>query len=437
MKVSVFTPSHKPDHLPEVWACLQEQTYTDWEWVVVANGDQAPTVAACVEQLAAGDPRVVIFRSDATTVGGLKRTACEVASGELFMEYDHDDLITHDCIETVVAAAQACPKSCFIFSDDVTCEWNGQSHSFIKDFGWQQYDWSYKSVDYKINRQFPINARSLADILFAPDHVRVWSRTAYQLAGGHNPELRVGDDHELIVRTYIKGVHFQHIDRPLYIHRLKPDTTSQTSLKEIQLTSWNTRDRFLNDLIKEWCRREKLPMYDLGGAHNCPQAYAPIDLNPKVKDHPKGICCDIFQGITERDGTPMKPNSVGAFRASDFLEHVPADKVPALLNHLWDLLVPGGWLVTATPAVCDNEGRAGRGAFQDPTHKSYWSSNNWWYFSQRQFAKYDPEIRCRFQLIRLFNEYPSEWHRQHLLPYVFADLCAIKDDRYWPGPLEI
>ena len=411
MLVSVFTPSHKPDFLPEVWACLQEQTYQKWEWVVVANGPLPHNVATAVEQITEGDPRVNVVFSDVSTIGGLKRFACANARGDLFLEYDHDDLITHNCLEKVVRAAQKCPRTCFIYSDDVTCDWDGRSHHFLNEYGWQQYDWTYKSREYRINRQFAITPRSLCEILYAPDHVRVWSRDAYTLTGGHNPDLRVGDDHELTIRTYLKGIHFEHIPEPLYIHRLKPDTTSQTSLDEIQSISRANRDRWLHDLVREWCRREKLPMYDLGGAHNCPDGYIPIDMNESVKTHPKGICCNILKGITEQDGyTPMPPSSVGCFRAFDFLEHIKPTDVPKVLNHLYDLLVPGGWLLTMTPAVCDNEGRCGQGAYQDPTHVSFWSINNWWYYTDRNFAKYVPEIRCRFQAVRLFNAYPSDWH---------------------------
>jgi glycosyltransferase involved in cell wall biosynthesis len=37
-KVSVFTPSHDTRYLPEVYRSLQEQSYSDWEWIVLLNG---------------------------------------------------------------------------------------------------------------------------------------------------------------------------------------------------------------------------------------------------------------------------------------------------------------------------------------------------------------------------------------------------------------
>ena len=117
--------------------------------------------------------------------------------------------------------------------------------------------------------------------------------------------------------------------------------------------------------------------------------------------------------------------------------HIPPAQRSQALSYIWQSLVPGGWLLTMTPAVCDDDGRCGRGAYQDPTHVSFWSSNNAWYFTKKTHAKFVPEIRCRFQSVRLSNGYPSEWHREHLIPYVVWDAAALKPGVYWPGPVEI
>jgi len=445
MLVSVFTPSHNPEWLADCWACLLEQTYKEWEWIIVANGDNTDTVVLSVELLCGDDPRVRVIRSTETKIGALKRLACEQALGDLFLEYDHDDLLTHDCLEAVVEAARGAPKAAFIWSDDVSCDFSGQSKRYSADWGWRQTQWTYKGKEYWINEHHPITARSMCEILYTPDHVRVWTREAYRLVGGHNKEMPYGDDHELMVRTYLKGVPFIHIARPLYFHRQDGKSTCQVKVNEIQQISRQNRDKYLYDLVKEWCRREKLPMYDLGGAHGCPLGYIPIDINPAVKQHPGGICCDVLPNVDNEDVrglsglyAHLKPNSVGCFRAFDFLEHIPGPQIPKLMNMLYDLLVPGGWLLTMTPAVCDDNGRAGRGAYQDPTHVSFWSSNNFWYYTKKDQAKYVPEITCRFQAARLANLYPSKFHHTHLIPYVLADLMALKDgNAYAPGPKEI
>jgi hypothetical protein len=84
------------------------------------------------------------------------------------------------------------------------------------------------------------------------------------------------------------------------------------------------------------------------------------------------------------------------------------------------VLKPGGWLITRTPST------DGRGAFQDPTHVSFWNPNSFLYYTSRQLAQYIPAIQCRFQSLRVQQSFPSDWHKQHNVLYVYADLVALK-----------
>jgi hypothetical protein len=60
----------------------------------------------------------------------------------------------------------------------------------------------------------------------------------------------------------------------------------------------------------------------------------------------------------------------------------------------------------------------GRGAFQDPTHASFW------YYTRADQNRF---IDCpvRFQANRLKNFFPSEWHRDHQIVCVKADLLKV------------
>jgi SAM-dependent methyltransferase len=183
---------------------------------------------------------------------------------------------------------------------------------------------------------------------------------------------------------------------------------------EIQQKQQEVSNRYVYDLIAEWAKRSGLPMLDLGGATGCPAGYKSVDLRDA------DIVCDI------RYGLPMADNSVACIRAYDFLEHVPtcrdstcdhgADgKSPkcavGLMNEIYRVLAPGGWLVSRTPST------DGRGAFQDPTHVSFWNPNSFWYYTRAEQAKYVPGIRCRFQGTRI-QTFPTEWHKSHNILYV-------------------
>ncbi|MBQ1029721.1 methyltransferase domain-containing protein [Micromonospora sp. C97] len=135
------------------------------------------------------------------------------------------------------------------------------------------------------------------------------------------------------------------------------------------------------------------------------------------------IVCDVTKGIDLPD------NSVGVIRAVDFLEHIP-DKM-GMFNELYRVLAPNGLLLSLTPSS------DGRGAYQDPTHVAFYNENSFWYFTNDQYARFVPEIRCRFQVSRLGTYFPSDFHQAHNIPYVVANLIAVKDETRNGGPLTI
>jgi hypothetical protein len=260
---------------------------------------------------------------------------------------------------------------------------------------------------------FPITARSVCEIFYAPNHVRAWTRAAYWKAGGHDPRMSVCDDQDLIIRTYLAGVRFERCDMPLYRQHMDGANTQTTRNAEIQKTQAQVRDKHLHALVREWCRREKLPMLDLGGAHSPAPGHIPVDRYAA----PGGIQCDITKGL------PFKDGEVGAIRASDFMEHIPVGQVIPLMNEMHRVLAPGGWLHCHTPST------DGRGAFCDPTHVSFWNQLSMRYYTEKRFAAYIPEFIGRFQCVRNFTWHPSPWHAENQLPYVTSDLCALKGQR--------
>src|SRR5262245_26058813 len=69
---------------------------------------------------------------------------------------------------------------------------------------------------------------------------------------------------------------------------------------------------------------------------------------------------------------PWPDNSVAHVRAWDIFEHLP-DKI-FTMNELWRVLVGGGTAEIALPTT------EGPGAFQDPTHVSFWNRRSFLYY---------------------------------------------------------
>jgi SAM-dependent methyltransferase len=279
-----------------------------------------------------------------------------------------------------------------------------------------------------VNRSFEPDASSMRQIFYAPNHVRAWKTTAYHDIGGHDTSLGVCDDFDLLCRTYLAGAKFHHIPECLYLYRLHADGDN-TWLKrnaEIQTKQHELSNKYTHLLVHEWCRRMELPKLDLGGATGCPEGFIAVDLKA---------------GYDLRKKWPFADASVGCVRAYDFLEHIPHCRdssckheppycTVGVMNEIYRVLVPGGWLLSATPST------DGRGAFQDPTHCSFWNPNSFWYYTRAQQQQYVPGIKARFQNVRTWQEHPSDWHKQNDILYVYAELVALKGQRQ-PGICEI
>ena len=94
--------------------------------------------------------------------------------------------------------------------------------------------------------------------------------------------------------------------------------------------------------------------------------YINIDNRPETEPDK---CLDILEGL------PYADNSVDEVRAHDILEHIPIGKTVAVIEDIYRVLRPGGTFESLTPST------DGRGAFQDPTHCSFWNKNSWLYYT--------------------------------------------------------
>jgi predicted SAM-dependent methyltransferase len=70
---------------------------------------------------------------------------------------------------------------------------------------------------------------------------------------------------------------------------------------------------------------------------------------------------------------PWEDSSVDSIVAHDIIEHLP-DKIRTM-NEAYRVLKHGGQLDILVPTT------DGPGAFQDPTHVSYWHRNSFWYYT--------------------------------------------------------
>lgn len=413
--VSIFTPSHNPEYLDEAFHSVVAQSYTKWEWIVILNGGANWTPPS-------EDSRVRIYHNDNINgVGAAKKYACSIATGEYLVEFDHDDILISSCLDEVVNAFQDNPDCGFVYSSTAQIDADGNRNDtrFNPHMGWLYDDEVIDDKSVSVARSFAQFPSTVSYIWFAPNHVRAFRRDIYDLVGGYDDSLDILDDQDIMCRMY-QSTNFFQIKKCLYLQRIHDNNTQKDQIlnQRIQVETVGMYDRYIEQNALAWCRRNNLLALDMGAAHGKPDGYLGVDqyAGPGVD-----IVADISKGIDLPD------NSVGLIRAVDFLEHIP-DKI-SVFNEMYRVLAHGGMILSMTPST------DGRGAFQDPTHVAFYNENSFWYFTNEFYAKYVPEITCKFQVSRMSTFFPSDWHRQHNILYVNANLVAVKDGPRIAGEL--
>lgn len=116
------------------------------------------------------------------------------------------------------------------------------------------------------------------------------------------------------------------------------------------------------------------------------EGYIGLDIQERVAPD---VVCDISSGL------PYEDNSIEQVRAFDFLEHIAPDKTIFVVEEIWRVLKPDGILEHLTPST------DGRGAFQDPMHRSFWNINSWLYFTEDAYrALYGIKAKFRVENLR-------------------------------------
>ena len=130
---------------------------------------------------------------------------------------------------------------------------------------------------------------------------------------------------------------------------------------------------------------------NIGCGHRKIDGYVNIDNRESVKPD---IVADLSGGF------PFKSDSIDEVRAHDFLEHIPLGKTIGVIEEIFRVLKPDGFFDHSTPST------DGRGAFQDPTHLSFWNINSWIYFCNPAWNIYD--MKARFGVIKLEDKVTDE-----------------------------
>ena len=206
---SVFTCTYKTtkEQINRLYNSLLSQTYANWNWWILDDSPQYSNV--CDNLLKLRDPRVFIIKnvSDHGNIGFNKHIIASACDGDYLVEIDHDDELTPDCLQLLKRAFDTYKDVDFVYSYAME-EMDGEPITYGDNFALGQGRYEDQVVNgtvYSVATTPDITALTLRHIVGLPNHVRCWKKDFYHRIGGHNMQLAVLDDMDLLIRTYLNG----------------------------------------------------------------------------------------------------------------------------------------------------------------------------------------------------------------------------------------
>lgn len=344
---AIMPTANRRMFIPRAIAYFLAQEYGNKELVILDDGTES------IADLVPSHPCIRYIRFEVQQSLGAKRNQLVAeARGNLILHWDDDDwhapwrmgyqvdaLTTHN--------AEICGLRRMLFHNPASGE-----------------TWLY---------DYPAEARSWlagGSLLYTR---AFWQRAPF-------PEIQVGEDSRFVWA--------QQMDRAIALDDFRFYVATihagNTSPKHCNGPYWM---RWPGDISSVFEPRKTTRMQLNLGCCDAPlPGYVNVDLIP-------GPGVDQVADLRER--WPWPESSAAFVRAWDVIEHLP-DKV-FTMNELWRVLSPGGRAEIAVPTT------DGTGAFQDPTHVSFWNRRSFLYYEagnpyrERFFRHYG--IQAKFRVL--------------------------------------
>jgi glycosyltransferase involved in cell wall biosynthesis len=206
--VSVLTPTYNtnPKLLAELHQSLRNQSYSDWEWVIVDDASSDPKTIEALATIAARDSRIKITLLSKN--GGISlatNKALSLATKPFVALVDHDDLLSRDALERVALEWRGNPLTDLFYTDE--CK--------LSDVG-RIYDISLK----------PGPSPALLECTMYIGHLSVYRREFVRALGGFRSEYDGTQDYDLALRAFAATKKIRHVDGICYLWRAVPESSA-------------------------------------------------------------------------------------------------------------------------------------------------------------------------------------------------------------------
>lgn len=294
--ISVFTASHNPQYLEQAHRSVFAQSFNVVvgpgmiEWVLFLNGKAATWEAPEAWEK---DQRITIVRDPSFEggVGAAKRRAVSYCTAPILVELDHDDYLDPKALYSVYRAFESHPDASLVYSRcaSVNADGSGNHARYGSVYGWE---YELRTDDLQVPLNLTPTPHNASLIWFQPNHLRAFSRAAYDAVSGYDPSLNICDDQDLMCRLYL---HREWVEIPeyLYAQRIHGENTQYVVNEDIQTKAWDIYEKYIWDIAKVWSERNGLKVVN-GAGRFIPNDCGVIRLADASREHVTPIKMQLY-----------------------------------------------------------------------------------------------------------------------------------------------
>lgn len=225
-KVSVITPFYNAGaHFEQTYNCLINQTFEEFEWVIINDGSTKQEDVKLLEKLAEADCRIKLYHQENGGQSKAKNFGITQTKTDIIVFIDADDLVEPFYLEVLYQALQEHPKASWSYTD-------------LVGFAGQEYVWC---------KTFSAGRMTFNNILV---NAAAFRREAIEAVGGF-PEVakHYDEDWALYLKLLGKGMHPVHIPVIGFWYRKSESGMQQTVRRDEKLRAES--DKYIEELAKK------------------------------------------------------------------------------------------------------------------------------------------------------------------------------------------
>lgn len=205
ISIIVATFNTKEEYLKEMIDSVRNQSYSNWQ-LCIGDGSTNDSVEKYVKEHYGDDSRIVFKKLEKNYgISGNMNGALELVTGDYVGLFDHDDLLTPDCLYEFVASMQEVHHDC-IYSDEDKLN-----------------DKTKKFEDPHFKPDFSIDLLCSHNYI---THFFVVNMDIVRKVGGMRSEYDGSQDHDFILRCVEQANSVHHVPKILYHWRMHPLSTA-------------------------------------------------------------------------------------------------------------------------------------------------------------------------------------------------------------------